>query len=80
MSHQPGLPSLETGRLIFTSSHKCAHCHRPKPIVDYSPEYWKESIMPRMAKKAKLSEVEEQYLMAYIMTAHDAIPRRRPPH
>lgn len=71
---------LETGRLIFTSSHKCARCHRPKPIVDYSPEYWTQSIMPRMAKKAKLSEVEEQYLMAYILTAHDAIPRRRAPH
>jgi hypothetical protein len=69
---------LETGRLIFTSTHKCARCHRPKPIVDYSPEYWKDSIMPRMSKKAKLSDVEEQYLMAYILTAHDAIPRRRP--
>jgi hypothetical protein len=69
---------LETGRMIFTSSHKCARCHRPKPIVDYSPEYWKQSIMPRMSKKAKLSEVEEQYLMAYILTAHDAIPRRPP--
>jgi len=71
---------LETGRLIFTSSHKCARCHRPKPIVDYSPEYWQQSIMPRESKKAKLSEVEEQYLMAYILTAHDAIPRRRPSH
>ncbi len=68
---------LETGRLIFTSSHKCARCHRPKLIVDYSPEYWKESIMPRMAKKARLSDVEEQYLMAYILTAHEAIPRRK---
>jgi hypothetical protein len=68
---------LETGRLIFTSSHKCARCHRPKPIVDYSPEYWTHSIMPRMAKKAKLSDVEEQYLMAYIMTAHKAIPNRK---
>jgi hypothetical protein len=69
---------LETGRLIFTSSHKCARCHRPKPIVDYSPAFWTESIMPRMAKKAKLSEVEEKYLMAYILTAHDAIPHRPP--
>jgi hypothetical protein len=69
---------LETGRLIFTGSRKCARCHRPKPIVDYSPQYWTESIMPRMAKKAKLSDVEQQYLMAYIMTAHEAIPRRRP--
>jgi hypothetical protein len=72
--------SLETGRLIFTSSHKCARCHRPKMIVDYTTEQWKQSIMPRMSKKANLSEVEEQYLMAYILTAHDAIPRRRPPH
>jgi len=71
------LAQLETGRLIFTSSHKCARCHRPKPIVDYSPEYWTQSIMPRMAEKAKLSEVEQQYLMAYIMTAHDAIPSRK---
>ncbi|MGO9464532.1 MAG: hypothetical protein ACLQVF_10325 [Isosphaeraceae bacterium] len=71
------LAQLETGRLIFTISHKCARCHRPKPIVDYSPEYWTQSIMPRMAEKAKLSEVEEKYLMAYILTAHEAIPRRK---
>jgi hypothetical protein len=69
---------LETGRLIFTGSHKCARCHRPKPIIDYSPDYWTQSIMPRMAEKAKLSEVEVQYVLAYILTAHEAIPRRRP--
>jgi len=67
---------LETGRLIFTSSHKCARCHRPKPIVDYSPEYWTQSIMPRESKKAKLSDVEEHYVLAYILTAHAAIPNR----
>lgn len=70
--------ALETGRLIFTGSHKCARCHRPKPIVDYTLDYWKDSVLPRMAKKANLSEVEEQYLMAYIQTAHNAIPARRP--
>jgi hypothetical protein len=66
---------LETGRFIFTSSHKCARCHRPKPIVDYSTDYWAQ-IMPRESKRAKLTEVEEQYVLAYILTAHAAIPKR----
>jgi hypothetical protein len=66
------LAALETGRRIYTGAHKCAHCHRPRPINNYDREYWAQSIMPRMSKKAGLSEVEERYLMEYIVAACDA--------
>ena len=74
----PASPSSKPGGSIFTERARMCGCHRPKPIIDYSPEYWTQSIMPRMSKKAKLSDVEEQYVMAYILTAHEAIPRRKP--
>ncbi|HKI20683.1 MAG TPA: hypothetical protein VKA15_22525 [Isosphaeraceae bacterium] len=60
---------LETGRVIYTSRQKCAHCHRPKPVTDHTAAEWSETILPRMAKKAKLSDLERQYVLNYILTA-----------
>jgi hypothetical protein len=71
------LAGLETGRRIYTGEHKCAHCHRPRPISNYDREYWSQSIMPRMVKKAGLSEVEERYVMDYILAVCDAVPPPR---
>ncbi len=60
---------LETGRTIYTSVHKCARCHNPKSVVDHTPTEWTEQILPRMAKKAKLSDLEREYLTAYVLAA-----------
>jgi hypothetical protein len=60
---------LETGRVIYTSRQKCAHCHRPKPVTDHTAVEWSETILPREAKKAKLSDLERQYVLNYILTA-----------
>ena len=60
---------LETGRVIYTSRQKCAHCHRPKPVTDHTAAEWSETILPREAKKAKLSDLERQYVLNYILTA-----------
>lgn len=60
---------LETGRLIYISRQKCAHCHRPKPVTEHTAAEWTETIMPREAKRAKLSDIEQQYVLNYILTA-----------
>ena len=58
---------IEAGRAIYTDSGKCARCHRPKPIQDHSAQEWTESILPRMARKAKLSTDEKQNLREYVL-------------
>jgi hypothetical protein len=63
------LGELETGRVIYTSHQKCARCHRPKPVTDHTAADWSETILPRMAKKAKLSDLETRYVLNYILTA-----------
>jgi mono/diheme cytochrome c family protein len=60
---------LETGRVIYTSRQKCARCHQPKRVTDHTAADWSETILPRMAKKAKLSDLERQYVLNYILTA-----------
>ena len=60
---------LETGRLIYTGRQKCARCHRPKPVTGHTAAEWTETILPREAKRAKLTDVERQYVLSYILTA-----------
>jgi len=60
---------LETGRLLYTSRQKCARCHRPKPVTEHTAAEWTETIMPREAKRAKLTDVERQYVLNYILAA-----------
>jgi hypothetical protein len=60
---------LETGRVIYTSRQKCARCHWPKPVTDHTAAEWSETILPRMAKRAKLSDLERKYVLQYILTA-----------
>jgi hypothetical protein len=63
---------LETGRTIYTSARKCARCHNPKSVVDHTPTEWTERILPKMAQKAKLSDLEREYLTAYVLAACEA--------
>lgn len=58
--------SLESGRKIYLSLLKCAMCHRPKPVSDYSVEYWTEDILPRMSKKARLTPQQYADVLAYV--------------
>lgn len=58
--------SLATGRKIYVSLLKCALCHRPKPVSDYSAQTWSEDILPRMSKKAKLSAQEYADVLSYV--------------
>ncbi len=60
---------LEAGRVLYTSRQKCARCHRPKTVTEFTAAAWADKILPRMAKKAKLTDIERQYVLQYILTA-----------
>ncbi len=61
-----GHSSLAAGRKTYVSLLKCAMCHRPKPVSDYSAETWAEDILPKMSKKARLSPQEYADVLAYV--------------
>lgn len=58
--------SLASGRKTYVSLMKCAMCHRPKPVSDYSVKAWTEEILPRMSKKARLSPQEYADVLSYV--------------
>lgn len=58
--------SLAAGRKIYVSLLKCAMCHRPKPVTDYSVQAWKEDILPRMSQKARLTPQQYSDVLAYV--------------
>lgn len=65
-----GVKSLsENGRDIYVSFMKCAMCHRPKPVYDYDPETWRDDILPRMGKKARLKPDDYIAVLAYVTSA-----------
>ncbi len=63
-----GNSSLASGRKTYVSLLKCAMCHRPKQVSDYSAETWAEDILPRMSKKARLSPQEYANVLTYVTT------------
>ena len=64
--------TLETGRKIYTT--QCARCHSCMPIQDFTSEEWMNSIIPRMALKAKLTPEETDSLKQYVELAHRHLP------
>ncbi len=65
-SNIAGQSALASGRKTYVSLLRCALCHRPKPVSDYSVETWTEDILPRMSKKARLSPQEYADVLAYV--------------
>lgn len=55
--------TVSTGYALY--GQQCAKCHKAKTVKDFSREEW-NSILPRMAKKAKLEEGQEAKIDAYI--------------
>jgi hypothetical protein len=68
------LARAEAGRAIYTSAQKCARCHKPKPVSDYTADDWSNSILPRMSKKAKLNDAERRDVFEYVLAA-TGVPR-----
>jgi hypothetical protein len=71
--NQPG--RVDAGRSIYVSPTKCARCHSPKPVWEYSAEAWTQDILPRMARKARLTPEEQDGLLAYVLAASKVRPR-----
>jgi hypothetical protein len=65
---------LDAGRAIYVSESKCASCHRPKPVFQYSADKWAADILPRMGKKCNLMADEYDSVLAYVTTASHARP------
>ena len=66
---------LAAGRAVYVSAEKCARCHAPKPVADYSADKWVTSILPRMAPNCKLSDDDRAAVLAYV-TAGAAMPTK----
>jgi hypothetical protein len=57
---------LEAGRAIYVSPDRCASCHKPKPVSSYDAQEWSEKILPKMARKARLTPGEYADVLAYV--------------
>ncbi|HVA98852.1 MAG TPA: hypothetical protein VNG53_08155 [Bacteroidia bacterium] len=57
--------ALQQGYDTFTT--KCGKCHRLKVPKNFTVDKW-NTIFPKMAVKAKLSDQEKQNTLRYIMT------------
>lgn len=55
--------TVSTGFALY--GEKCTRCHKAKTVKDFTREEW-NSILPRMAKKAKLEGEEETTIDTYI--------------
>jgi len=68
---------LAAGRSIYISETKCAGCHNPKQVHAHTADEWSTVILPRMAKKAKLSSDEYENVLAYVTAGSRNIPLQR---
>lgn len=50
----------------------CNRCHQRVPPGKIDPEFWR-GVLPHMAVKAHISEVEEYELLLYLMAAHGTV-------
>ena len=65
---------LDAGRAVYIGETKCARCHNPKPVYEYTAKDWSGSILPRMAKKAKLTPDEYESVLAYVTAGSQMRP------
>jgi cytochrome c5 len=63
--------SLESGRQVFLRN--CNRCHELPAIGAFS-EAELERIVPRMARKAKLDEVQSQQVLQFVLAARSSSP------
>ncbi len=56
-------PEVVAGKELYTT--KCARCHGPKPVENWTVAEW-VPIMDRMAPKARLDATEKTNVTAYV--------------
>ena len=50
----------------------CSQCHERVPPGKIDPEFWR-GVLPHMAARAKISKIEEEELLLYLMAAHGTV-------
>ena len=56
-------PQIAEGKTVYTT--KCARCHGPKPVENWTVNQW-IPIIDRMALKARLDATEKANVTAYV--------------
>ena len=56
--------AIAQGKTVYDA--KCGKCHALKDVTVYTAQRW-ESILAKMAPKAKLTEAETEQVHAYVM-------------
>ena len=62
---------LEQGRRLYGGP--CSSCHAPYAVTSYTPADWGR-IMADMSERAKLSAVEHDAVLAYVLAARQVPP------
>jgi hypothetical protein len=63
------LVSLKQGHALYVN--KCGSCHYLYRPNKYSEEKWKKE-MPEMSQRAKISGEEQELILRYLLSMHDA--------
>lgn len=58
-----GSSQLARGRIIYVT--KCAKCHAPEPVQNYTRAEWHQ-IMPEMVEETHLDATDAAAVMAYV--------------
>jgi nitrate/TMAO reductase-like tetraheme cytochrome c subunit len=59
-------PSTDVAEGSKLYAENCGKCHKLKTVNKFSTEEWK-TIVPRMAKKAKIDAMAENKVMQYVL-------------
>jgi mono/diheme cytochrome c family protein len=60
----PDTANLKAGQEIYTQN--CGRCHRLHKPNEFTADKWTNSILPKMSKKAKLTEDQNKLVEAYL--------------
>ncbi len=62
------MPKTDIGEGKVVYLKDCSKCHQMKTVTDFTKDQW-NGILPRMIKRAKLSEDEARQVSSYIYWA-----------